>query len=56
MTAGHGSGSGQQLELVETLRRDAAERHPDKDSLRGKMMSCMLNTDYLTQVLYYKHV
>ena len=32
------------------LRRFAVtllKRHPDKDSLRGKMMSCMLNTDYL---------
>jgi predicted transposase YbfD/YdcC len=36
------------------LRRFAVtllKRHPEKDSLRGKMMSCMLNTDYLTQVL-----
>jgi predicted transposase YbfD/YdcC len=36
------------------LRRFAVtllKRHPDKDSLRGKMMSCMLNTDYLTEVL-----
>ena len=36
------------------LRRFAVtllKRHPDKDSLRGKMMSCMLNPDYLTQVL-----
>jgi predicted transposase YbfD/YdcC len=36
------------------LRRFAVtllKRHPDKDSLRGKMMSCMLNADYLTQVL-----
>jgi predicted transposase YbfD/YdcC len=36
------------------LRRFAVtllKRHPDKDSLRGKMMSCMVNTDYLTQVL-----
>jgi predicted transposase YbfD/YdcC len=36
------------------LRRFAVtllKRHHDKDSLRGKMMSCMLNTDYLTQVL-----
>ncbi len=36
------------------LRRFAVtllKRHPDRDSLRGKMMSCMLNTDYLTQVL-----
>jgi predicted transposase YbfD/YdcC len=41
------------------LRRFAVtllKRHPDKDSLRGKMMSCMLNTDYLTQVLLQKHV
>jgi predicted transposase YbfD/YdcC len=41
------------------LRRFAVtllKRHPDKDSLRGKMMSCMLNTDYLTQVLLLQHV
>jgi predicted transposase YbfD/YdcC len=41
------------------LRRFAVtllKRHPDKDSLRGKMMSCMLNTDYLTQVLSQQHV
>jgi predicted transposase YbfD/YdcC len=41
------------------LRRFAVtllKRHPDKDSLRGKMMSCMLNTDYLTQVLSLQHV
>ncbi len=41
------------------LRRFAVtllKRHPDKDSLRGKMMSCMLNTDYLTQVLCLQHV
>jgi predicted transposase YbfD/YdcC len=41
------------------LRRFAVtllKRHPDKDSLRGKMMSCMLNTDYLTQVLLQQHV
>jgi hypothetical protein len=40
------------------LRRFAVtllKRHPDKDSLRGKMMSCMLNTDYLTQVLLLQH-
>ena len=41
------------------LRRFAVtllKRHPDKDSLRGKMMSCMLNTDFLTQVLSLQHV
>jgi predicted transposase YbfD/YdcC len=41
------------------LRRFAVtllKRHPDKDSLRGKMMSCMLNTDYLTQVLLQQRV
>ena len=41
------------------LRRFAVtllKRHPDKDSLRGKMMSCMLSTDYLTQVLLLQHV
>ena len=36
------------------LRRFAVtllKRHPDRDSLRGKMISCSLNTDYLTKVL-----
>jgi predicted transposase YbfD/YdcC len=41
------------------LRRFAVtllKRHPDKDSLRGKMMSCMLNTDYLTEVLSFQQL
>jgi predicted transposase YbfD/YdcC len=41
------------------LRRFAAtllKRHPDKDSLRGKMISCSLNTDYLTEVLSLQSV
>jgi predicted transposase YbfD/YdcC len=41
------------------LRRFAVtllKRHPDKDSLRGKMMSCMVNTGYLTQVLSLQRV
>lgn len=41
------------------LRRFAVtllKRHPDKDSLRGKMMSCMLSTDYLAQVLLLQQV
>jgi predicted transposase YbfD/YdcC len=41
------------------LRRFAVtllRRHPDKDSLRGKMMSCMLSTDYLAQVLLLQQV
>jgi len=36
------------------LRRFAVtllKRHPIKDSLRGKMIRCMLNTDFLTEVL-----
>ena len=36
------------------LRRFAVtllKRHPVKDSLRGKMMRCMMNTDFLTEVL-----
>jgi predicted transposase YbfD/YdcC len=36
------------------LRRFAVtllKRHPIKDSIRGKMIRCMLNTDFLTQVL-----
>jgi predicted transposase YbfD/YdcC len=41
------------------LRRFAVtllKRHPEKDSLRGKMMSCMLSTDFLAQVLSLQHV
>jgi predicted transposase YbfD/YdcC len=36
------------------LRRFAVtllKRHPQKDSLRGKMIRCMLNTEFLTEVL-----
>lgn len=36
------------------LRRFAVtllKRHPAKDSIRGKMIRCMLNTDFLTEVL-----
>ena len=36
------------------LRRFAVtllKRHPIKDSLRGKMIRCMMNTDFLTEVL-----
>jgi predicted transposase YbfD/YdcC len=39
------------------LRRFAVtllKRHPVKDSLRGKMISCMMNTDFLTEVLTIK--
>jgi predicted transposase YbfD/YdcC len=41
------------------LRRFAVtllKRHPEKDSLRGKMMSCMLNNDFLTEVLSFQRV
>jgi predicted transposase YbfD/YdcC len=41
------------------LRRFAVsllKRHPEKDSLRGKMISCSLNTDFLTQVLLLQGV
>jgi predicted transposase YbfD/YdcC len=41
------------------LRRFAVtllKRHPDKDSLRGKMISCGLNTDFLTEVLTLQQV
>jgi predicted transposase YbfD/YdcC len=41
------------------LRRFAVtllKRHPEKDSLRGKMMSCMLSTDFLIQVLTLQRV
>jgi predicted transposase YbfD/YdcC len=36
------------------LRRFAVgllKRHPNEDSLRGKMIRCMMNTDFLTEVL-----
>jgi predicted transposase YbfD/YdcC len=39
------------------LRRFAVtllKRHPIKDSIRGKMIRCMLNTDFLTEVLTLK--
>ena len=39
------------------LRRFAVtllKRHPVKDSLRGKMIRCMMNTDFLTEVLTIK--
>jgi len=41
------------------LRRFAVtllKRHPVKDSLRGKMIRCMLNTEFLTEVLTLKGV
>jgi predicted transposase YbfD/YdcC len=41
------------------LRRFAVtllKRHPAKDSLRGKMISCGLSTDFLTQVLLLQRV
>jgi predicted transposase YbfD/YdcC len=41
------------------LRRFAVtllKRHPAKDSLRGKMISCSLNTDFLTEVLTLQRV
>lgn len=39
------------------LRRFAVtllKRHPVKDSLRGKMLRCLMNTDFLTEVLTLK--
>jgi predicted transposase YbfD/YdcC len=39
------------------LRRFAVtllKRHPVKDSIRGKMIRCLLNTDFLTEVLNLK--
>lgn len=41
------------------LRRFAVtllKRHPARDSLRGKMMSCMINTDFLAEVLSFQRV
>ena len=43
----------------EKLRRFAVtllKRHPAKDSLRGKMISCSLDTDFLTEVLSLQRV
>ena len=40
------------------LRRFAVtllKHHPVRDSLRGKMMRCMMNTDFLTEVLTLQH-
>jgi predicted transposase YbfD/YdcC len=40
------------------LRRFAVtllKRHPEKDSLRGKMIACSISTDFLTQVLSLQH-
>jgi predicted transposase YbfD/YdcC len=39
------------------LRRFAVtllKRHPIKDSLKGKMLRCMMNTDFLTEVLTFQ--
>lgn len=41
------------------LRRFAVtllKRHPIKDSIRGKMLRCMMNTNFLTQVLTGQYV
>ena len=41
------------------LRRFAitlVRRHPEKDSLRGKLLRCGYNTDFLTEVLTLKQV
>jgi len=42
---------GNNLSWLRRLAVTLMKRHPDKDSLRGKMISCGLNTNYLTQVL-----
>jgi predicted transposase YbfD/YdcC len=39
---------------ISWLRRFAItllKRHPSKDSIRGKMITCLMNTDFLTEVL-----
>jgi predicted transposase YbfD/YdcC len=48
--------SGNNLSRLRRFAVTLLKRHPDKDSVRGKMMSCMLNTDYLAQVLLLQHV
>src|SRR5262245_9651275 len=45
------------LELAQALRFAVTlllKRHPVKDSLRGKMIRCMMNTDFLTEVLTFQ--
>ena len=41
----------QQFELVRRFAVTLLKRHPVKDSLRGKMVRCMLNSDFLTEVV-----
>ena len=48
--------SGNDLSWLRRFAVTLLKRHRDKDSLRGKMMSCMLNTDDLTQVLSLQRV
>jgi predicted transposase YbfD/YdcC len=43
--------SGNHLSWLRRFAVTLLKRHPEKDSLRGKMISCSLNTDYLTEVL-----
>ena len=48
--------SGNNLSWLRRCAVTLPNRRPDKDSLRGKMTSCMLNTDHLTQVLSPQHL
>jgi hypothetical protein len=34
-----------------TPKETLLKRHPIKDNIRGKMIRCMLDTDFLTEVL-----
>ena len=42
---------GNNLSWLRRLAITLLKRHPIKDSLKGKMIRCMLNTDFLTEVL-----
>jgi len=48
--------SGDNLSWPRRFAVTLMKRHPDKDSLRGKMTSCMISTDFLTPVLSLQHV
>ena len=46
--------SGNNLSWLRRFAVTLLKRHPFKDSIRGKMIRCMLNTDFLTEVLNLK--
>jgi predicted transposase YbfD/YdcC len=48
--------SGNNLSRLRRFAVTLLRRHPEKDSLRGKMISCSLDTDFLAQVLSLQRV